>query len=114
MVLTFVHVLLRKGREALLYDVALAFQQMYREQKGIVVCKLIVAVEFNAVEVQQVQRIISARFPGKTIQIEQVIDPSILGGGIIQVGDLQWDASVRNQLHLIKRTFAQNPYIPKL
>ena len=113
-VLTFLHVLLRKGREALLYDIALAFQQIYREQKGIVVCKLTVAVEFNAVELQQVQRIITNRFPGKTIEIEQVIDPSILGGGIIQVGDLQWDASVRNQLHVIKRTFAQNPYIPKL
>lgn len=113
-VLTFLHVLLRKGREALLYEIALAFQQIHREHNGVVVCKLTVAVEFNTIELQQVQRIITARFPGKTIEIEQVIDPSILGGGIIQVGDLQWDASVRNKLHAIKRTFAENPYIPKL
>ncbi|MFN9325288.1 MAG: F0F1 ATP synthase subunit delta [Flavobacteriales bacterium] len=53
------------------------------------------------------------RYPGKTVEMHETVDPSIIGGGIIQVGDLQWDASLRNKLHVIRRTFAENPYIPK-
>lgn len=113
-VLTFLDVLLRKGREGLLLDITRAFQEIYREHKGIVVCKVTTAVPLSATEREEVRRITAPRFPGKTIEIQTFVDPSILGGGIIQVGDLQWDASVRNKLHVIKRTFAQNPYIPKL
>jgi F-type H+-transporting ATPase subunit delta len=110
----FLDVLLRKGREPLLYDIALATQELGRDQQGIVICKVTTASPMTAPELEQVRKITGPRFPGKTIRIEAVIDPSIIGGGIIQVGDLQWDASVRNKLHVIRRTFAQNPYIPKI
>lgn len=110
----FMDVLLRKGREPLLQDIAMAAQELGHAQQGIIVCKVTTAVKLTDPELEHVRKITGARFPGKTMRIEEVIDPSIIGGGIIQVGDLQWDASVRNKLHVIKRTFAQNPYIPKI
>ncbi len=111
---TFIDVLVRKGREALLPDVAAAFQEIYRQHQGIVVCTVTTAVPLTAEEHGQVARIAGARYPGKTIQVEERVDPTILGGGIIQVGDLQWDASVKNKLGRIRRTLAENPYMAKI
>jgi F-type H+-transporting ATPase subunit delta len=111
---TFVNVLVRKGREALLPDITMAFQEIYRKHENIIVCKVTSAVALTEVEREQVRTITGARFPGMTVQVEELIDPSIIGGGIIQVGDLQWDASVKNKLQVIHRTFTENPYVAKI
>ena len=113
-VFTFITVLVRKGREPLLHQIAAAFEELHREHEGVVICTVTSAVELSDEEHEKVLAITRPRFPGKTIRLETRIDPSIIGGGIIRVGDLQWDASVRNKLHLIRRKLAENPYIPKI
>jgi F-type H+-transporting ATPase subunit delta len=113
-VFTFITVLVRKGREPLLHEIAAAFEELHRVHEGVVICTVTSTVELSDEEREKVMMITQPRFPGKTIRIESRIDPSIIGGGIIQVGDLQWDASVRNQLHVIRRKLAENPYIPKI
>ncbi|MBL7981259.1 MAG: ATP synthase F1 subunit delta [Flavobacteriales bacterium] len=109
----FFTVVTRKGREQLIPEIARAFEELYLEQKNIVICQITSAVKLTPVELEKVRKITSLRYPGKTIEMREMVDPSILGGGIIQIGDLQWDASLRNKLHVIRRTFAENPYIPK-
>jgi F-type H+-transporting ATPase subunit delta len=111
---TFVDVLVRKGREALLPDISMAFQEIYRKHENIIVCKVTSAVALTEAEREHVRKITGARFPGKTVQVVEKVDPSIIGGGIIQVGDLQWDASVKNKLQVIHRTFTENPYVSKI
>lgn len=112
-VFTFITVLVRKGREGLLHDIAAAFEELHRVHEGVVMCTVTSAVELGEEERAKVLAIVSPRFPGKTIRIETRVDPTIIGGGIIQVGDLMWDASVRNKLHVIRRKLAENPYVPK-
>lgn len=110
----FIAIVTRKGREVLIPEIARAFEELYLEHKNIVICSITTAVKLTAVELEQVRKLTAIRHPGKTIEMREVVDPAILGGGIIQVGDLQWDASLRYKLHVIRRTFAENPYIPKL
>lgn len=45
---------------------------------------------------------------GNQVTIENKIDESIIGGFILRVGDLQYNASIANQLNTLKRTFSQN------
>ena len=45
---------------------------------------------------------------GKDAVIENKIDESILGGFILRVGDIQYNASIANKLNNLKRTFSQN------
>lgn len=45
---------------------------------------------------------------GKTTEIENTVDESILGGFILRVGDVQYDASVANKLNKLKREFILN------
>ena len=109
----FIIVVTRKGREELIPDIARAFEELYLEHKNIVICSITTAVKLTALELERVREITLTSYPGKTVEMREVVDPGILGGGILQVGDLQWDASLRYKLHVIRRTFAENPYIPK-
>ncbi|WP_055447224.1 ATP synthase F1 subunit delta [Lacinutrix mariniflava] len=45
---------------------------------------------------------------GKEVAVENVIDETILGGFILRVGDLQYDASITNQLNKLRREFTLN------
>ncbi len=112
--LTFMTVLVRKGREGMLHEVAMAFREIYRKHERIVVCTVTTAVPMTNEEKEHVRRIAAARFPGDSVKIDEKLDPSLIGGGIIQVGDLQWDASVKSKLHAIRRTLAENPYQAKI
>ena len=45
---------------------------------------------------------------GKEASIENIIDDSILGGFILRVGDIQYNASIANKLSKLKREFTLN------
>jgi F-type H+-transporting ATPase subunit delta len=44
-----------------------------------------------------------ATFSNKKITIENTIDPAIIGGFILRIGDKQYNASVANRLQVLKR-----------
>ncbi|MEJ6791688.1 MAG: ATP synthase F1 subunit delta [Lacinutrix sp.] len=44
----------------------------------------------------------------KEVAVENIIDETILGGFILRVGDLQYDASITNQLNKLRREFTLN------
>ena len=44
------------------------------------------------------------------INLENIIDPSIIGGFILRIGDLQYNSSVAHQLDQLKREFTQTNY----
>lgn len=44
----------------------------------------------------------------KTVELESIVDESIIGGFILRVGDKQFDASISNQLNKLKREFILN------
>ena len=45
---------------------------------------------------------------GKEAEVENIIDESILGGFILRVGDIQYNASIANKLDKLKREFTLN------
>ncbi|GAB5473229.1 MAG: ATP synthase F1 subunit delta [Maribacter sp.] len=45
---------------------------------------------------------------GKEVTIENKIDESIVGGFVLRVGDLQYDASISNKLNNLKREFTNS------
>jgi ATP synthase F1 delta subunit len=42
------------------------------------------------------------RLTGRDIEIEYVIDPSLLGGVLVKVGSTMYDSSIKGQLRLLK------------
>lgn len=110
----FIDILVRKGREALLPDVAAAFTELHRQQQGLVTCEVRSAVPINDATRKRVQQMAENKFPGKTISLSEKVDPALIGGIIVRIGDEQLDASVSRRLHDMRREFSKNPYIPEI
>jgi F-type H+-transporting ATPase subunit delta len=111
---SFMGILVRKGRERLLPDVAAAFSELYKIEKGIVVAQVGSAVPLSENARAQVRALAEKQHPGKTIELVEKVDPSLIGGIIIRIGDEQYDGSVSRQLTDLRREFSKNPYIPEI
>ena len=49
---------------------------------------------------------------GKTnISLKNKIDENIIGGFILRIGDLQYNASVSNKLNIIRNNFQENVFV---
>ena len=44
----------------------------------------------------------------KSVELENIVDESILGGFILRIGDKQFNGSIANQLNKLKREFTLN------
>lgn len=110
----FMEVLARKGREALLPQVAVAFTELYKQSEGIITAEVTSAVPLSEGARQQVRTLVTDKYPGKSIDITEKVDAHLIGGIVIRVGDEQFDGSVSRRLHDLRRKFSENPYIPEI
>ncbi|MBB6609801.1 ATP synthase F1 subunit delta [Pontibacter sp. Tf4] len=113
MTLSFFNIVARKNRESLLEFIATEFVKQYNVLKGIQRASIVSAAPLSPALRQQIGEKLAAQ-TGKTIQLEEMIDPSLIGGFVLRVGDRQIDSSVKNSLRKLKNNFKDNSYINKL
>ncbi|HYQ86717.1 MAG TPA: ATP synthase F1 subunit delta [Bacteroidota bacterium] len=100
--LKFVVFLASRGREGLLPYIIREFFRIRDERAGVVNVTASAAVPFTpAQEKRLVSRLEEAT--KKSVRVKYVLEPSIRGGFIVQLGDRVWDASVRHQLEIVYR-----------
>lgn len=100
-------------RVSVLPNVAESFIALYKQDKGAQVATVTTAVPLSAdLETQILAKV--KELTGKEASLESIIDESIIGGFILRVGDLQYNASVSGQLAGLKRTFEDNSYISQI
>lgn len=97
-------VLNRKGRLGLLAAVAEAYRSQLREQKGIVDVHVRTAVPLSPALRQQLEAA-ARHFTGRTPLLIEQVDPALVGGLVVQVGDRKMDSSIASRLHEISRRF---------
>ena len=93
----------------ILGEVAKKYTVIYDSLKGIEVAKVTTAVPLTEELNQQILKKV-IEITGKKATIESIIDPDIIGGFILRIGDIQYDASIANKLELIKRTFENESF----
>ncbi|HMN04491.1 MAG TPA: ATP synthase F1 subunit delta [Flavobacteriales bacterium] len=108
----FIDILVRKGRESMLQEIAQAYQEVYRQANNILLAEVRSASPLNDQARQQVRAMVEKRHPGKKITLNESVDPALIGGAVIRIGDEQIDASVSRRLSDLRRKFSENPYIP--
>ena len=103
--LNLARLLVRKNRTALVADIATELKQLLEEDQGVLHAKAITAVPLNNLELDGLARKLEQQ-TGKRVVLETAVDPSILGGIVIQVGDKLLDASSRARLEALRETLA--------
>jgi F-type H+-transporting ATPase subunit delta len=102
----FISFLIEKNRIEFLQDIAGKFFELRDEYLGIVNINVKTAQEFT----EEQTGVLKKKFEtllNKKVKFRFEIDKSIIGGFIARVGDTVYDASISNQLTLLKKQFAE-------
>ena len=95
-------VLLRRGRIMLLPAVAVVFATLVDER-----LKRATAAVTSAVALGDLQRArlraALGKFSGKTVRLEEALDPELLGGAVAQIGGVVIDGSLRTRLEHMRQ-----------
>ena len=95
--LNLARLLVRKGRTALARPIADAFSQMVEEREGVARVRAVTAVPLTDAEAQALAERLQSQM-GRRVILETHVDPRLLGGLRLQVGDKLIDASTRARL----------------
>lgn len=101
-VMALVGIMLERKRIDRFPALAEAFAARVREQRGIELADVTTAIEIGEDERNLVAERIARRL-GKRIELRTNVDPAIIGGVVVRVGDQLFDASVRGRLESLRK-----------
>lgn len=107
----FMALLARKGRAGLLADMADAFVALVREERGIVLAEVITAAPLDETRRSEINQLIGKVHEGG-VELSEKVDPHLIGGFKLRVGDRMIDATVFQTLRSMHRNLTNNPYEP--
>ena len=110
----FTDLLITKNREAVLPEILPAFIEQYKVLNNIHTVKLTTAVpvsdQIKNTIVDQVKKVTGEQ----NIELEETVNPDIIGGFVLEMGDKMVDASVSYDLKAIAKQFKNNDFIYKV
>ena len=105
-----IEILVENKRVSDLYDIAREYVIQYNRYKEKTTAYLTTAVELSeSLKAQFVQKAI-ALSGGKKITLESRVEPQLIGGFILRIDDLQYNASIAHKLYGIKEQLSENVY----
>ncbi len=104
--LNFISIIIDKKREAYLALITEQYTEMADEQRNILKAEMYSAREIPESDVQDLAEKLSAS-TGKTVQLKPMVDPSLLGGIKVRIGDQIVDATVAKKLEMLKNAMKQ-------
>lgn len=94
-------------RVGILNEVAGQYIRLYEQMQGQEVATVTTAVPLNnALEEKILKRLRAVT--GKEVVIENEVDPDLIGGFMLRLGDLEYNASIQNKLSSLKRELLKN------
>ena len=109
--LSILDILTRKNREPLLPAIAREFHTAYNVYKGIGKASITTAIPLDAKLRGEFETIVKQLTEKKQVELTEKVDKDMIGGFVLNVGDRQIDASIKNKLKALKVNFSYNPYI---
>jgi F-type H+-transporting ATPase subunit delta len=97
----FLFVIVDNQRTHLLPQIAASFEQVLRQRQGVAEAEVSSAVALGDTQKAALLRNLES-LTGKKIQANYSLDPALLGGAVVRIGDTIYDRSVRNQLNRLR------------
>ncbi len=93
----FLRLLADNRRLALLPEIAGLFEQLRAEAEGRVQARMVAAIAPPAAEIGAVKAALERRFQ-REVELDVEVDPALIGGAVIQAGDVVIDGSLKGKL----------------
>ena len=108
-------ILLKKGREGQLAEIANEYIVQFKIIRQISTVKLTTAVKLGEATVKTIhEKLLASTATDKNVELVTAVDPNLIGGFVIEFEDKLYDASVVHKLGLMKKNFKDNLYISQI
>jgi ATP synthase F1 delta subunit len=104
--LRFLTILVERHRLPMIHRIRRAFDELWRDERKLLPVSVTSAVELDQSLVEEIGRKIEEQ-TGRTVELSSTVDPDVLGGIVLQVGDRVLDASIRNRLERLRKQVAR-------
>jgi F-type H+-transporting ATPase subunit delta len=105
-VLNFLGLLIEKHRMPAIFRIRQRFEALWLQENKVLPVQITSAVELDAGTVRSIGDRIGER-TGRKVELTSEVDPDILGGLVLQVGNNVLDASIRNRLDNLRKQVAR-------
>ena len=113
--MSFVNLLVEKGREEVLPEVVREFERQYRVENGISTVVLTTAAPLGPGELEAIRaKLLASESTDRSVEIETRVDPALIGGFVLEYDNRLYDASVAHKLEQYRKEFKDNAYTPAL
>ncbi len=106
-VLNFLELLIEKHRVPAVFRIRREFDGLWREENQLLSVQLTSAVALDSETVAGLGRTIGER-TGRKVDVSATVNPDILGGIVLRVGNSILDASIRNRLESLRKQVARS------
>ncbi len=108
----FFNIILKKGRESYLPEIAAEFEKQYKVVKGITAVKITTASPLSDKELQRIKdKLLDSNITAESIEFTTAVDEDLIGGFVIKIEDNLYDASVARKLKELRKGFSSNKYV---
>jgi F-type H+-transporting ATPase subunit delta len=105
-VMNFLEVLVERHRMPAIFRIRTDFEALYDKSKKLMPVLVTSAVELDPETIESLGKRIGEQ-TGNEIELSSKVDPEILGGIVLRVGNFIMDASIRTRLEQLRREVAQ-------
>jgi F-type H+-transporting ATPase subunit delta len=106
LLVNFLKLLIEKHRMPVIFRTRQQFEQMWERAHQLLPVDITSAIELDPETTESLGRRIGER-AGRKVRLAAHVDPDILGGIVLRVGNSILDASIRNRLEQLRRHVAQ-------
>ena len=105
-VVNFLKLLIENHRMPVIFRVRREFDQLWQEENKLLPVQVTSAVELDQATVSQIGDRIAEQ-TGRKVELSAIVDPDVLGGLVVRVGNSILDASIRNRLEQLRKQVAR-------
>jgi ATP synthase F1 delta subunit len=105
-VVNFLKLLIENHRMPVIFRVRREFDQLWQEENKLLPVQVTSAVELDPGTVSQIGDRIAEQ-TGRKVELSAIVDPDVLGGLVVRVGNSILDASIRNRLEQLRKQVAR-------
>src|SRR3954451_25228727 len=106
-VVNFLKLLIENHRMPVIFRLRRAYEELWQDENQLLPVTVTSAVELDQATVQQIGDRIAEQ-TGRRVDLSATVDPEILGGMVVRVGNSILDASIRNRLEQLRKQVARS------